>query len=129
MQLTKEDWIFIVTTFNNVKKVSGVIRLFRDCFKGKSKNRITVRKKINKDSGRPVTKRTQRNITMVICYDNEHFFDTTTWCQFNSLIFGLPVRKIWFWIKYELTSWKNIIQLLNWDSTQVSTSPSYWVIK
>ena len=71
MQLTKEQRIFIVRSFDTINNVTGVVRAYQEHFQGRSVSRVTVRKTVAKfcsygtilnrnkgSSGRLVTKRT-----------------------------------------------------------------------
>ena len=71
MQLTKEQRIFIVRSFDTINNVTGLVRAYQEHFQGKSVSRVTVRRTIAKfcshgiilnrnkgNSGRLVTKRT-----------------------------------------------------------------------
>ena len=71
MQLSKEERVFIVTAYSDIKNVSSVVQQFQYRFEGRSVTRKTVRNtvikfsthgtilNINKgNSGRRITKRT-----------------------------------------------------------------------
>ena len=76
MQLTKEQRMFIVRSFDTINNVTGVVRAYQEHFQERSVSRVTVvRRTIAKfcshgtilnrnkgNSGRLVTKRTPENI-------------------------------------------------------------------
>ncbi|KAF2344404.1 Protein of unknown function DUF4817 [Trinorchestia longiramus] len=88
MQLTKEERIFLVITFNDIKNVTEVVQLFQNNFQGTSVRKLTVRKTVVKfsthgtilnrnkgNSGGRFTRRIQENIQMMHSQieENENF--------------------------------------------------------
>ena len=48
MQLTKEERIFVVRSFDTINNATGVIRAYQEHFQGRCVSRVTVRRTIAK---------------------------------------------------------------------------------